>query len=68
MAAKLNGVSEPCIDLPVVFLKVVVKLVCGCTTCPICGCNTSNNLFCVAVTLEPPTSPVALAVPEVVMS
>ena len=66
--ARLNGVSEPCTDLPVVVLIFAVKFVSGCITCPTCNCITSNCLFCVAVTLEPPTSPVAFAAPPATTS
>ena len=55
------GDSVPFTDLPVVVLKVDVIFVLGCNTLPICNCNTSNCLFCVAVTVEPHTSPVAFA-------
>ena len=67
-ACKLNAVSDPLTDRPVVVLNVDVNVVPGCITLPICNCNTSNNLFWVAVTVEPPTSPVAVAVPAVVTS
>ena len=65
---KVNGVSVPWTDLPVVVLSVVVKVVSGWVIVPNCNCKTSNCLFSVAVTVAPPTSPVALAVPLVVIS
>ena len=65
--SKLNGVSVPWIDLPVVVFNVADNDVPGWVTWPICNCITSNALFSVATTELPPTSPEDVAVPPVVI-
>ena len=66
--SKVNGVCVPWTDLPFVVLIFAVSPVPGWITWPICICKTSYGLFCVAVTLVPPTSPVALAAPPATTS
>ena len=63
----VNAVSDPCIDLPDVVLTKKSMFVLGTDIVWIPPkFNTSNALFCVAVTVEPPTSPVAVAFDELV--
>ena len=68
VVSKVNGVSVPWTDLPVVVFKVADKLVAGNVNVPTCNWATSNALFSVATTELPPTSPEDVAVPEVVIS
>ena len=63
-AVKLYSVSVDSSVLPPVVLIVEVNVVLGGCIAPTTGWITSNNIFLVAVTDEPPISPEALAVSE----